>query len=191
MLQGVQSFVQPMIVSLELGGSWGPVMSSFPGLLSPSGRSSDQSGSCFEGDKGLCLRTRCNLCKVVAGFAPHSVFQPSSPSHAEVWLYLLSPWLLLVSAPPSVKKGGKGERLVQSFQSSERRAGAKLFQAVQYLLDCPWAWKLSFIFGVLLVKLCKLAGSCTCSECLRLPPAPAQPLHRLSLLLPMDQRGMW
>lgn len=130
MLQYVQSFVQPLIVSLELGGSWGPVMSSLPRLLSPGGRSPDRSGSYFEGDKGLCLCTRCNLCKVMfAGFAPRSVF----PSHADVWLYLLSPWLLLVSAPPLVKKGGKGEKLVQSFQSPERRAGAKLFQAVQYL----------------------------------------------------------
>ena len=92
---------------------------------------------------------RLNLCKVVfAGFVPRRVFQPSSPSHAEVQLCLpiigssvcarcclLSPRFLQVSAPCSVKRGGRGERLIQSFKSSDRRAGAKQFQVVQHLLD--------------------------------------------------------
>lgn len=75
------------------GGSWGLVMlptSLLPEAAQHQRGSPSQSGSSCEGGKRpmpQCLPMRWNSCKAVfAGFVPHSVFQPSSPSHTAVRL---------------------------------------------------------------------------------------------------------
>lgn len=129
MLQYVQSFVQPPIVSLELGGSWGPVMSSLPRLLIPVGEAQIGQGAILKETRGYAFARDVTCAKLCL----QALLLAVSFLPMQMWGFICCPLGSCWSAPPLVKKGGKGEKLVQSFQSPERRAGAKLFQAVQYL----------------------------------------------------------
>lgn len=77
------------------------------------------------------------MCKVVfVGFVSCTVFQPSSPSHAEVQFYVGVTHLCKVcKAVPAIPLVPADVCSMQSFKTSERRAGAKQFQAVQHLQD--------------------------------------------------------
>lgn len=76
-----------------------------------------QLGAVFKEAGGSAFAQDVTCAVVLAGFAPHSIFQPSSPSHTEVQLH---PMVCEVAVPPpplfsqaaalmSVEKGEGGE----------------------------------------------------------------------------------
>lgn len=188
-LQGVQSFIHPAIVSLDLGGSWCVVSLPMSPSAQPQWRKPKPVRELFwRTQENMHVHQLWLVQGCVCRFCSCSVFQPFSSFHAEVQLYLLntasppvqgvqdtaccplgSCWSLLYAQSRGKDKEAK---LGQSFRSSESRS--KAVSGAKFT-GCLLAWSFCLFLESYCVSWLVAAIALSTSACFSPShmPAPA------------------